>query len=442
MRWLARPLMYVGIAGIVYGFAAYHAWVLQDYGLFSSFRAPWTVGYLLAHVLAAYGVGLPELPRSPRQAFASAIAASLLAAGSVSVLQLFVGDALLPRFVVFGSALVVVPWTTLCSAFANRFRSSAEDRDRVVVVSEREDLRALEADLALNPEQPALIVAALDPSEASSTGGHSKPLVAAVVERAATVVVLDRSAQADESIVAQAANLHEHGVRVRTLSLFYEQWLAKLPVSELERVSLMFDIGEVHRLRYSRLSRLVDILMAAVGLVVLVPASLLVALVNPIGNRGSLLFRQDRVGRNGRVFTIIKFRTMRDDPTPTSEWTDEDDPRITTFGRLLRRSHLDELPQVLNILRGDLSVVGPRPEQPRYVAELSEKLPFYEVRHLVRPGLTGWAQVKYGYAGDEEDALEKLQYEFWYLRHQGLILDMRIIGRTIRSVFGAEGGGR
>ncbi len=103
-----------------------------------------------------------------------------------------------------------------------------------------------------------------------------------------------------------------------------------------------------------------------------------------------------------------------------NEWTQANDPRVTPFGRFLRSTHLDELPQVVNIVRGDLSLVGPRPEQPRYVSELSDKLPFYDLRHLVRPGLTGWAQVKYGYAGDENDALEKLQYEFFYLRHQSL----------------------
>jgi lipopolysaccharide/colanic/teichoic acid biosynthesis glycosyltransferase len=150
------------------------------------------------------------------------------------------------------------------------------------------------------------------------------------------------------------------------------------------------------------------------------------------------------VGKGGVEFSIIKFRTMgpRTSGSLVDEWTSENDPRITRFGRTLRRSHLDELPQVLNILKGDLSVVGPRPEQPHYVAELSEKLPFYPLRHLVRPGLTGWAQVKYGYAGNETDALEKLQYEFWYLRHQNVRTDTRIIGRTIRSLFGGEGAGR
>jgi lipopolysaccharide/colanic/teichoic acid biosynthesis glycosyltransferase len=256
----------------------------------------------------------------------------------------------------------------------------------------------------------------------------------------ATVVVLDRDAQSSERVIAQTVPLHAEGLRVRTLSLFYEEWLGKLPVSELERVSLLFDIGELHRSRYVRVRRLLDVALAGVGAVALVMAIPFVLLGDLVANRGPLFYRQERVGKGGRVFSILKFRTMRAAPnTQVNEWTTEDDPRITPFGRLLRLSHLDELPQVVNILRGELAVVGPRPEQPRYVEELADTLPFYNVRHLVRPGLTGWAQVKYGYAGDERDALEKLQYDMYYLRHQGVALDVRIIGRTIRAVVGGEG---
>jgi lipopolysaccharide/colanic/teichoic acid biosynthesis glycosyltransferase len=145
------------------------------------------------------------------------------------------------------------------------------------------------------------------------------------------------------------------------------------------------------------------------------------------------------VGKNGHPFDMLKFRSMRPSVGSEGEWTGENDPRITPFGRVLRVTHVDELPQVINIFRGDLSVVGPRPEQPHYVEELSDKLPFYGLRHLVRPGLTGWAQVKYHYGADASDALEKLQYEFYYLRHQGVALDARIVGRTFRSVL-ARGG--
>jgi lipopolysaccharide/colanic/teichoic acid biosynthesis glycosyltransferase len=129
---------------------------------------------------------------------------------------------------------------------------------------------------------------------------------------------------------------------------------------------------------------------------------------------------------------------MRPTDAPSS-WTEPDDDRLSAVGRTLRRLHLDELPQVWNVLRRDLSIVGPRPEQPRYVSQLSEVIPFYDTRHLVRPGITGWAQVKYDYGATELDALEKLQYEFYYLRHQSLALDLRIMGRTLRSIVGRQG---
>ena len=156
----------------------------------------------------------------------------------------------------------------------------------------------------------------------------------------------------------------------------------------LERTSLFFDIGELHRARYGRAKRLVDVPLALAGVVVLAVVIPIVWLGNLAGNRGSLLYRQLRVGKAGQEFTLLKFRTMRTVDSDSTAWTTADDPRVTPFGRFLRRSHLDELPQVVNILRGDLSVVGPRPERPHYVRELEAKLPFYRLRHLVRPGLT------------------------------------------------------
>ena len=229
-------------------------------------------------------------------------------------------------------------------------------------------------------------------------------------------------------------------MRIRTLSMFYEQWLGKLPMSELERVTLLFDIGELHAARYARVKRLLDIAAATVGLCILGLTIPFVVVGNRLGNRGPLFFRQIRTGRNGSTFEILKFRTMQPQPAaPAGEWTTEHDPRITMFGNVMRRTHLDELPQMLNIMRGDLSIVGPRPEQPRYVQELSEKIPFYGIRHLVRPGLTGWAQVKYSYGATVADALEKLQYDVYYLLRQSIGLDLRIIFRTLRSVLGREG---
>jgi lipopolysaccharide/colanic/teichoic acid biosynthesis glycosyltransferase len=145
-----------------------------------------------------------------------------------------------------------------------------------------------------------------------------------------------------------------------------------------------------------------------------------------------VFFTQERVGKGGRPFIIFKFRTMVGEPT--GEWTEIGDPRVRWVGRWMRRTHIDELPQSLNLIRGSISLVGPRPEQPRYVEELRQKIPFYDVRHLVNPGVTGWAQVKFLYGSSVEDALQKLQYEFFYMRHQGPVLDFRILARTVRSV--------
>jgi lipopolysaccharide/colanic/teichoic acid biosynthesis glycosyltransferase len=443
MRRLARPLLYAGIVAIVFGLAKYHSVAVDDYPFTGTSRFGWTVGYAAILVLAAYAVGLPDLPRTARQAVTSALVAPLAAAAGMSVVQLVTGDALLPRFVVFGSVALVVPWALLCTWMARGGHLRAEARDRVVLVADHGEAEVLRDELDRAPERPASLLNGLTVAEAQTRPSGERPLEDLVAGIGANVVVLDREAMADPTIVAQAASLHEAGIRVRTVTMFYDEWLGKLPVGELELASMLFDIREVHGQRYVRIKRVFDLAAGCVGLILLALSLPFVAVGDLVGNRGPMLFRQERIGKRGRPFTILKYRTMVEVAgVEAGTWTARDDPRITRFGRVLRSTHVDELPQVLNVLRGELSIVGPRPEQPRYVDELREKLPFYDVRHLVRPGLTGWAQVKYGYAGDERDALEKLQYEFWYLQHQSLSLDARVVGRTLRSVAGREGRAR
>ena len=442
MRFLARPLLYLGVLGAVFGLSKYHADAIGDYDFTNSFRFAWAFAYVGLLSVTAYGLGLPDLPRTMRSRISTALVTSVLGALGISVVQLFVGDALLPRFVVFGAAVVTVPWFVAVASMSGAGRTHLEGRDRVVVVGADELAEELRLELDDQPEKPASIVASISTASAAAVGDRARPLVETVLEHAGTVLVLDGDAQFDERIIDQAASLHEAGVRVRTRSLFFEEWLGKLPVQDLGRVSLFFDIGEVHRDRFGRIKRLVDLVAGGAGMVALVVVVPVVFVGNLVGNRGTLFYRQPRVGRRGQEFVILKLRTMRDEASVPTDWTAQDDPRITRFGALLRKSHLDELPQMWNILKGDLSLVGPRPEQPRYVAELAAKLPYYELRHSVRPGLTGWAQVKYGYAGDERDALEKLQYDFHYLRRQSVLFDLRIVARTIRSVVGGPGSGR
>lgn len=436
---LARLLVLVTIPAVVLGLSKVHAayWAEEAYDFTSSFRLVWAAAFIGLLWLSSYAVGLPALVRGPRESLVAATASVGLSVFAISIIQLLTGDALLPRFVVFGSAVLLVPTLSVLGILGARGRQHRAERDRVLFIGGRTEAAQLRDDLHSDVEQPATLLSSVEVADVDPTS--SAGLAQLVRDIDANLLVLDVSAQADDVVVAQAAAVHETGVRVRTLSLFYEEWLGKLPVTELERVSLLFDVGEVHRARYARMKRILDGLTGAIGCVVLVATVPFVVAGNLAANNGPLFFTQTRVGKGGREFSILKFRTMRPGSSDGS-WTEETDARITPFGRILRRSHLDELPQVVNIVKGDLSLVGPRPEQPRYVHELSEKLPFYGVRHLVRPGLTGWAQVKYGYAADERDALQKLQYEFFYLRRQSFLFDMRIVARTLRHL--GSGGGR
>ena len=440
MKRSGRLALDLGTAVLVVGLCKAHA-VASGYVWSGSSRLGWSIAWIALLCTTAYAFGLPDQTRTRRSALVAAVLATVSAALAMSAIQLFAGDALLPRFVVFGSVLTLIPYYVLCAMLSADIDERVSDRDRVFVVAATDETRSLEADLAHGAERVALIVGDLTPVEAASTSvPPRRPLVDAARAAGANVVVLNRAAQDDDDVVLQASELHESGVRIRTLSLFYEQWLGKLPLSELERVSLLFDIGELHAAWYARVKRMFDVAVALCGLAALALVTPFVALGDLLGNRGPLLYRQPRTGRSGETFEMLKFRTMRACPAEDAEdWTAERDVRITRFGGVLRRSHLDELPQVINILRGDLSVVGPRPEQPHIVAELVDKIPFYRLRHLVRPGLTGWAQVKYQYAGTEAESLEKLQYEFFYLRRQSLGLDARIVGRTLRSVAMGEG---
>ncbi len=431
-------MVYAVTLGVVVGLGELHAHLIGDYQFLSGGRGPWDAVYVVVLALAAYGVGLPDLPRTVLGARVSASHAVATAAIAVSVIQLVIGSGVLPRFVIFGAVVILVPSYAMLSVASEHIRRHDEVSDRVLVVARRDHIETLRSDVERSPERPAALVATIDLTELDGAVGTSGQIQQAAKESKATLVVLDREAQGSESVVAQVAVLHGGGTRVRTLSLFYEEWLGKLPLGELERMSLMFDIQELHAAVYSRVKRFFDVVLGLVGTVALVAAVPLVAVLDLIGNRGSILYRQRRVGKGGDEFTILKFRTMRP-ASGESTWTEHGDPRVSGVGRWLRRTHIDELPQVLNVLRGDLSFVGPRPEQPAYVEELRQKIPFYDVRHLVHPGLTGWAQVKFEYGATVADALEKLQYEFFYLRHQSLTLDARIVARTLRSVLWHQG---
>lgn len=234
-----------------------------------------------------------------------------------------------------------------------------------------------------------------------------------------------------------------NGVRVSLMSDIYQNLYGKIPVEHIDPDSALNTMQ--NRLAFSRfdlgLKRLVDLMLAVVGLVILFPFLPLVILAIRLDSPGPIFYRQTRSGRGGNPFSIIKFRTMVSDAEKDGKarWAAKDDYRITRVGRILRKSRVDELPQLINVLRGEMSIIGPRPERPEFIEELQQTIPFYRTRLLVKPGLTGWAQIQYSYGNTVEDALIKLQYDFYYLRFWSLWLDLYIIFQTFSVVFKFKG---
>ncbi len=215
----------------------------------------------------------------------------------------------------------------------------------------------------------------------------------------------------------------------------------KILIDDLRPSWLIFSDG----FRVSRITRLmkrtIDLTLSIVMAIVALPIMVLTALVVWLDDGSPVLYRQERVGENGRTFVLSKFRSMRKDAEQAGHpiWAKDGDTRVTRVGLLLRKTRLDELPQLWNVIRGDMSFVGPRPERPYFVDQLSQAIPFYQQRHAVKPGLTGWAQVKYRYGSSLEDAMEKLRYDLYYIKHLSVIFDLTIVFDTVKVVLFRKG---
>jgi sugar transferase (PEP-CTERM system associated) len=231
------------------------------------------------------------------------------------------------------------------------------------------------------------------------------------------------------------------GVRFDHLASVYEQYTGKIALENLRPSWLIFNEGFRKSRLLSLSKRLSDIVIAAIGLTIMMPLMLLVALAVRLGSQGPVLYSQTRVGKDGRPFTIYKFRSMRTNAEAATGavWSTNGDPRVTPVGRFIRRTRLDELPQLWNVAIGDMSFVGPRPERPEFVAELTKQIPFYGQRHAVRPGVTGWAQVRHPYGSSVDDSLQKLQYDLFYIKHMSPALDAFVVLETVKTVLVRSG---
>jgi exopolysaccharide biosynthesis polyprenyl glycosylphosphotransferase len=262
-------------------------------------------------------------------------------------------------------------------------------------------------------------------------------------DRYSGVVLAERVDRLPPELIEHLVRTQFQRTRVYTLESFYEAHWRHVPVHSIDPFwPLQMGFQLARNSPYHYLKRLFDLILATFLLALLWPVMLMLFVLVRMANGSPAIFRQPRVGREGEIFTAFKYRTMRSHEPgnePEDLYTREGDPRVTRLGRWLRKLRLDELPQLWNVVRGDMSLIGPRAEWTKCAERYEQKIPFYHFRHLVKPGITGWAQVNYPYGESDEDAIEKLKYDLYYIRHYSLKLDAMIVLKTVHTVLFGKG---
>ena len=270
----------------------------------------------------------------------------------------------------------------------------------------------------------------------------AEPLSATARRLGATeIIVAVRDQRGGAVPMDQLLECRLAGVPVRTLEGVYERLRGRVPVESLKGSWLVYADGFRQNWWRNFEKGVIDVVVSFVLLALALPVMVVAAIAIVVESGFPILYRQERVGRGGRTFVIWKFRSMRQDAEAdgAARWAQPGDPRVTRVGRFLRKTRIDELPQLFNVLNGELSLVGPRPERPQFVAHLAEEIPFYNVRHSVKPGVTGWAQVRYAYGASSEDAKKKLEYDLYYVKNHTLLLDLLVLFETVRVVLRGDG---
>jgi exopolysaccharide biosynthesis polyprenyl glycosylphosphotransferase len=272
--------------------------------------------------------------------------------------------------------------------------------------------------------------------------GSRRDLLALVKEKDISEIILAITHTVHGELIRAIMDCQEQGVQITLMPLLYEEITGRVPVEHVGddwSLVLPLDHAAIGGF-WPFFKRTMDILISSMGLIILALLFPILALAIYIDSPGPIFYTQERVGKGGRIFRLFKFRSM----IPSAEesgavWAEENDPRVTRVGRFLRRTMMDELPQLINVSRGEMSIVGPRPERPIFAHQLAVQIPFYRARHAVKPGMAGWALVNYGYSSSVRDALVKLQYDLYYIKHQSIYLDLLILAKTIGAMISFKG---
>lgn len=382
---------------------------------------------------------------------------AIIGAATVSALLIYAAAAydssIKPsRGVLLISFAVFLPWSIAYRRAIHRFvAESTAGRAFLVIGSGELAARFYEAYRQSGNRQRLEFVDVERERVGEHIAGSGSPIIegdlatklANLSDRYSGVVLAERVDRIRPELLEHLVRTQFQRTRVYTLESFYEAHWRHVPVHALDPFwPLQMGFQLSRNSPYHYLKRLFDIALSIVLMLILSPLLVLIACAVWLGSGRPILFRQPRVGREGQEFTVLKYRTMRFEATAEEAadiYTREDDPRVTRVGRWLRKLRLDELPQLSNVLRGDMSLIGPRAEWIKCAERYEQKIPFYHFRHLVKPGITGWAQVNYPYGESDEDAIEKLKYDLYYIRHYSLKLDAMIVLKTVHTVLFGKG---
>jgi sugar transferase (PEP-CTERM system associated) len=388
------------------------------------FRAPPRPSDLLVRVLQAVGV-----------------AAIIFAAVYAFMPALIIGHG-----VFVTSGILVVALVTTWRLTFDWVSPRLAPRERLLFVGSSLAASELVTDLRARTERAIEIVGVVPhdgavSDESMDVLGTLEDIPAIVRARGVDRVIVNLADARGKLSMDKLLEMRLDGIRFDHLASVYEQYTGRIAVEHLRPSWLVFSDGFTKSRIRRAAKRAIDVAGSGLALILALPVMGAVAAVVRLTSPGPVLYRQRRVGQHGRVFTLRKFRSMRQDAEAVTGavWAGADDDRVTPVGRFLRKTHLDELPQLWNILSGDMSLVGPRPERPEFVKDLTRSIRFYGLRHMVRPGLTGWAQVCHPYASSRDDSMRKLQYDLFYIKHMSMVLDFYVALRTVAHVLKGRG---
>lgn len=382
----------------------------------------------------------------------SGIGISILLSGTIYLLVFFLSQPnTLPRLGValffISAAIFTIFWRII---YLKIFTASRFQR-RVLIVGAGNSGKALVEIIKQTSPAPFHLVGLVDDDEEKigknidnySIFGPINELEKLIKDNDISDIIFSISGELDPVAINSLLQAEENGVEITSMPVMYEELTGRVPIYLLKPDWLLRSfIDDAHVNRFYEIGkRLLDIIGGLIGVIFFLVLYPFIGLAIIIDNWGSVIYSQVRLGKNGKFYDILKFRTMYVDAEKNGNFqpAEENDQRITMVGRILRKSHLDELPQFINILRGEMSLVGPRSERPMIVDDYQKCIPFYRGRLLVKPGLTGWAQVNYGYASNIEENAVKLEYDLYYIKHRDLIMDLSIMLLTVSSVIGLRG---